>query len=61
MVKFTWSESLGEGRMKISEKFKELHPVDKLDFIQDMMYHLRELQVKSHNECYANIRSENGE
>lgn len=54
MVKFTWSDSLGEGKMKVSDKFNELHPVAKLDFIQDMMYYLKELQVKSHNECYPN-------
>ncbi len=52
MVKFTWSESLDESRMKLSSKFEELHPVSKLDFIQDMMYHLEQLQIKAHNECY---------
>jgi hypothetical protein len=52
MVKFTWHESLDESRMKISAKFEELHPVSKLDFIQDMMYHLEQLQIKAHNECY---------
>jgi hypothetical protein len=28
--------------------------VFQLDFIQDMMYYLKELQIKSHNECYPN-------
>jgi hypothetical protein len=54
MVKFTWSDSLGVGKMKVSDKFNELNPVAKLDFIQDMMYYLKELQVKSYNECYPN-------
>ena len=53
MVKFTWHESLDESRMKVSAKFEELHPVSKLDFIQDMMYHLEQLQIKAHNECYS--------
>lgn len=54
MVKFTWSDSLGEGKMKVSDKFNELHPVAKLDFIQDARYYLNKLYFEAYAECYPN-------
>ena len=53
MIKFTWKESIGEGNIKVTDKFKEMHPVDKLDFIQDALYLLQQLQIDAHNECYS--------
>lgn len=53
MIKFTWKESIGEGTIKVTDKFEDMHPVDKLDFIQDALYLLKQLQIVVHNEVYS--------
>lgn len=48
----SWSDAKGEGNVLFDEKFNNLHPVTKLDVIQDALHALNE----KYNELLRDTR-----